>query len=141
MSCTLLSPRHLVPSGGADVGHELPSVIDRFRAILGQSRRELMTSPQEKKRLSYAKDRRNTYGENSKASRKGIPLAKARANRAERHAQDNLLSSAVAVDGAEALAEVELTVRSVEPRKWRKSPDKPLGQVLARRAARKKPGS
>ena len=100
-----------------------------------------MTSPQEKKRLSYAKDRRNTYGENSKASRKGIPLAKARANRAERHAQDNLLSSAVAVDGAEALAEVELTVRSVEPRKWRKSPDKPLGQVLARRAARKKPGS
>ena len=30
-------------------------------------------SPQEKKALSYAKDRRNTYGENDKSSRKNIP--------------------------------------------------------------------
>lgn len=28
--------------------------------------------PQEKKALSYAKDRRNDYGENDKGSRKGI---------------------------------------------------------------------
>jgi hypothetical protein len=30
-------------------------------------------SPQEKKALSYAKDRRNDYGENDKSSRKNIP--------------------------------------------------------------------
>ena len=30
------------------------------------------SSPQEKKRLSYAKDRRNDYGENDKSSRKNI---------------------------------------------------------------------
>jgi hypothetical protein len=33
-------------------------------------------TPQEKKRLSYQRDGRNTYGENDKASRKAIPLRK-----------------------------------------------------------------
>ena len=93
-----------------------------------------MKSPQEKKLLSYAKDRRNTFGENSKASRKGIPLAKARANRVERHAQDHLLSQAVAVTSEEALIAVEVAVRSTKPRQWRKSPDMPLSKYLARRA-------
>jgi hypothetical protein len=96
-----------------------------------------MTTPQEKKRLSYAKDRRNTYGENSKASRKGIPLAKARANRADRHAQDKLLSDAVGAAGPDDLANAELRVRTVKPREWKKSPDEPLGEVLARRRQRK----
>ena len=32
--------------------------------------------PQDKKRLSLLKDRRNSYGENSKSSRKNIPLSK-----------------------------------------------------------------
>jgi hypothetical protein len=96
-----------------------------------------VTTPQEKKRLSYAKDRRNTFGENSKASRKGIPLAKARANRAERHAQDNVLSVAAEVVEPDQLAEVELLVRSTKPRQWKKSPDKRLGEVLARRGLRK----
>lgn len=96
-----------------------------------------MTTPQAKKRLSYAKDRRNTFGENSKASRKGIPLAKERENRAERHAQDKLLSVAAEVIEPDQLAEVELLVRSTKPRQWKKSPDKPLGEVLARRELRK----
>jgi hypothetical protein len=95
-----------------------------------------MKTPQEKKRLSYSKDRRNSYGENSKASRKGIPLAKARANRAECHLQDHLLSGALKVDGDEHFAAVENSVRSTEPRQWRKSADMPLGQVLARRLLR-----
>jgi hypothetical protein len=92
-------------------------------------------TPQEKKRLSYAKDRRNVYRENSKASRKGIPLAKARANRA--HAQDHLLSQALVSAGADQLTSVETEVRGTKPREWRKTPDKPLGEALARRAARK----
>ncbi len=63
-----------------------------------------MKTPQEKKRLSYAKDRRYTFGENNKASRKGIPVAKARANRAVRHAQNYVLAQAVVSDGSNVLA-------------------------------------
>jgi hypothetical protein len=94
-----------------------------------------MKTPQEKKRLSYAKDRRNTFGENSKASRKGIPLRKARLNRAERHTQDHLL--AVAVTASEDdLASVDNQVKATEPRKWRKDPDTPRGEYLVRQARR-----
>jgi hypothetical protein len=96
-----------------------------------------MKTPQEKKRLSLAKDRRNTFGENSKASRKGIPLAKARANRSERHAQDHLLAQAAAGNSEEQLVAVEVQVRSAKPRQWRKSPDEPLGVVLAKRSVRR----
>jgi hypothetical protein len=38
-------------------------------------------SPQEKKALSYAHDRRNNFGENDKAARKAIPARKAGENR------------------------------------------------------------
>src|SRR4051794_29977698 len=41
-------------------------------------------SPREKKELSYDRDRRNTYGENDKASRKSIPLRKRLQNKRER---------------------------------------------------------
>jgi hypothetical protein len=91
-------------------------------------------APQEKKRLSYEKDRRNTYGENSKASRKGIPVAKARANRAERHTQDHVLATAVRLENSDGLTAVENLVCGTEPRYWRKDPDTPLGEVLDRKA-------
>lgn len=97
-----------------------------------------MKTPQEKKELSYSKDRRNTFGENSKASRKGIPLAKARANRAERHAQDHTLAETLKVDGGEQLSEIEHGVRATKPRQWRKSADRPLGEWLKRRQERAK---
>ena len=48
-------------------------------------------SPQEKKKLSYEKDRRNTYGESSGASRQGIPPRKKLANRKIRKADKSLL--------------------------------------------------
>ena len=51
-------------------------------------------TPHEKGALSLGKDRPNTYGENDKASRKGIPLAKARVNRANRRQDAQLLGSA-----------------------------------------------
>jgi hypothetical protein len=97
-----------------------------------------MRTPQEKKELSYSKDRRNVFGENSKASRKGIPLSKARANRAERHAQDHALSETLKVSDGEQLAEIEQSVHATKPRQWRKSADKPLGDVLERRLVHKK---
>ncbi|RQO45612.1 hypothetical protein DBV14_23640 [Variovorax sp. KBW07] len=96
-----------------------------------------MKTPQEKKQLSYAKDRRNTYGENSEASRKGIPLAKARANRAERHLQDTLLTAAVASCTEDQLTQIEGQVKGTPPRRWRKAADEPLGEVLANKASRK----
>jgi len=96
-----------------------------------------MKTPQEKKSLSYAKDRRNTFGENSKASRKGIPLAKARANRIERHAQDHLLAVAVVAQTEDALTSVEVSVRATKPRQWKKSPDAPLSEYLARKARKR----
>lgn len=96
-----------------------------------------MRTPQEKKRLSYAKDRRNVFGENSKASRKGVPLAKARGIRGERHEQDQKLSVAVSAQDEDTLVAVELAVRAPKPRQWKKTPDKPLQQVLARKARRK----
>jgi hypothetical protein len=96
-----------------------------------------MNTPQEKKRLSYAKDRRNTFAENSKASRKGIPLHKAREIRAERHSQNMRLAQSLGVAGVEALEVVENDVRATPPRTWKKDPDKPLGVFVARKLARR----
>lgn len=88
-------------------------------------------TPQEKD-LSLARDRRNNYGENDKASRKNIPRAKARVNRANRRADsvafgDVLGSPDEALDTAVADG-VEGRRRKV----WRKRPDEPLGHKLAR---------
>lgn len=91
-------------------------------------------TPQEKKHFGYEKDRRNTYGANSKASRKSIPLAKARGKRSERHTQNHVLATAVGVENSDALAAVENLVRSSQPRYWRKFPDTSLGEVLDRKA-------
>lgn len=97
-----------------------------------------MKTPQEKKLLSYAKDRRNTYGENSEASRKGIALTKARTIRSERHRQDTLLAAALGTQGEDHLTQVEGQVKGTPPRRWRKFPDKPLGEVLAGKTTRKR---
>jgi hypothetical protein len=80
-------------------------------------------TPQDKKRLSYAKDCRNTYGENDKSARRSIPRAKARQHRANRRVAHQVLTHA---------GEDELGL--IRPRtRWRKSPDTPLGQVVATR--------
>ena len=94
-------------------------------------------TPQEKKRLSYAKDRRNTFRENSKASRKAIPLSKALANRAERHVQNHRLAAAVDGQDTDSLVAVENHARATAPRAWRKHADMPLGEFLKWKAARK----
>lgn len=75
------------------------------------------------------------YGENNKASRKNIPRSKALDIRSERRAQDQTLARAHQVAESEQLDAIENDVRSTKPRPWRKSPDVPLGQALARRAS------
>jgi hypothetical protein len=90
-----------------------------------------MKTPPQKKSLSYAKDRRNTYGENNKGSRKTIQKNKAFEIRAERHTQNQRLTVALSsTDSTDDLVQVENTVRDTKPRQWKKSPDTPLGEVV-----------
>ncbi len=94
-------------------------------------------APQEKKALSYAKDCRNTYGENDKASRKIIPLRKAKVNRGYRRKVTQALheiSKEVDIEKAE-LAESE--ARNIKREYWKKSTDEPLGKVVERKLERR----
>lgn len=90
-----------------------------------------LKSPQDKKRASLELDRRNTYGENDKASRKNIPLAKARSIRAERRAVQQTI---VHVVFSEDPLAVECSAREVGLLKTRakfiKSPDSSLQSAL-----------
>jgi hypothetical protein len=91
-----------------------------------------LRTPQEKKRLSLAHDRRNTYGNNTKAARKVIPRKKRRAARAERHHTNAALSSEVRVADADLIVGLPIRVRGAKHRQWRKGPDQPLGEVIAK---------
>ena len=92
-------------------------------------------SPQEKKRLSLDRDRRNTYGQNDKASRKRIPLAKAASRRALRRKSNSVAAiwEKLSVDAAES--------RELAPngkrRRFRKSSDEPLRIVLQKKKAKR----
>ncbi|MEV4124415.1 hypothetical protein [Nocardia sp. NPDC049707] len=91
-------------------------------------------SPQEKKQLSYAKDRRNAYGENDKASRKNLPRKRARVHRANRHrAHQDLLAATGLVD-TETSDVAELRLRGRRPKEFRKQPDLSLGEYLRRKS-------
>lgn len=95
----------------------------------GQGGRRRARSPQEKKALSYVRDRRNDYGENDKASRAGIPRARARSHRLVRRAD------------REALRDVEAALETVPLKRakpaWKKTPDIALGLMLRRRRWRR----
>jgi hypothetical protein len=94
-------------------------------------------TPREKKQLSYAHDRRNTYGENQKSSRKNIPRSKQLSHQAERRTVRQSLVSAqgdVAEEVAdEAQSQVLRKGRMQRLGAFRKSPDTPLGEVIERR--------
>jgi hypothetical protein len=94
-------------------------------------------TPQDKKALSLAKDRRNVYGESPHGARKSIPKNKRFRARTERRAAkvplQTIDNEAVAVDAAAGRAE--------QKRKqswWTKLPDEPLGVVLAANRERRK---
>jgi hypothetical protein len=99
-------------------------------------------NPQEKKALSYTKDRRNTYGENDKGSRKSIRRNKRHPNRADRHRERQVLSTATGPTTAPAAAEqaeIKLLARksSWATRRWRKLPDVPLADKVTRSLRRR----
>jgi|SRR5580700_3200132 hypothetical protein len=87
-------------------------------------------SPREEKALSYARDRRNAYGGNSKAARKCIPRRKRLVNRANRHADQQLLSQATGAVDPDRAERTQQRVEGRERQSWRKMPDMPLGLVL-----------
>jgi hypothetical protein len=87
-------------------------------------------TPQEKKALSYAKDRRNAYGANDKASRNSIPKRKAEVNRAYRKNISDALKVIAGPIDLERADEVEHIARSVKRSDWKKFPDTPLGEVV-----------
>ncbi len=96
--------------------------------------------PQEKKRMSLERDRRNMYGENDKASRKLIPLGKQFSYMGLRRSVTQILSAAKGDvdeeirDSVELRAKVKATV--AKRKSFRKRPDVPLGEVLARTGKR-----
>jgi len=89
------------------------------------------TSPQDKKAQELAHDRRNTYGEHDKSSRRAIRLRKRWRSRLERQALRQ------ALDRSAATAE-DSGVDVPAPRgQWRKCPDTPLGELLRNRRHRR----
>ncbi len=98
-------------------------------------------TPKEKKRLSYEHDRRNTYGENQKSSRKNIPRSKQRSQQDERRSvrQTLVVAQGDVVDEAidEAQSQVLRRARIKRLKAFRKSPDRPLGEVIERRLRRR----
>ncbi|SDZ20663.1 hypothetical protein SAMN05421504_110271 [Amycolatopsis xylanica] len=98
-------------------------------------------SPQEKKALSYAKDRRNDYGENDKSSRKNIRRNKQFPNRADRHRERQVLATAagpVAFESAEK-AETRLAAKKSMwlTKGWRKWRDAPLADTVISKLQRR----
>ena len=99
-------------------------------------------SPQEKKSLSYAKDRRNDYGENDKSSRKSIRRRKREPNRADRHRERQVLAvvtrvaidQVIAADAERALAAKKSKWYTMQWRKWR---DAPLADIVVNRLRRR----
>lgn len=87
-------------------------------------------TPQEKKALSYAKDRRNNYGENDKSSRKNIPLSKSLQKRAYRKSANQILQNVKGETAIEDLEILENEVKSVKKGNWKKYPDVPLGEIV-----------
>jgi hypothetical protein len=115
-----------------------PSLRSHEEAVLST-----IKTPQDKKRQSYEHDRRNTYGENHKSSRKNISRSKQRSHQDERRSVRQVLSSAQAriasevADEAQSQALVKGRIKKLQG--FRKSPDRPLGEVVERRLRRRRP--
>jgi hypothetical protein len=94
-------------------------------------------SPQDKKKQSLQKDRRNTYGENSKSSRRNIRKGKQRSHMEERRLANAALSTIKGSLEEEVVevAELEARVRMIQSQReaFEKRPDTPLREVLDRK--------
>ncbi len=88
-------------------------------------------TPQEKKALSYERDRRNAYGESDKGSRKTIPARKAGENRKDRRKVNQSLVVLPTVEAATAeMIESDAVNDVFRVGGWTKSPDIPLADHI-----------
>lgn len=96
-------------------------------------------SPQQKKKYSYAKDRRNAYGERGANSRHAIRENKLHVERSRRHAENLVLHGAFGIPDEELLTIIENRVRSrpSSKKRFHKMPDAPLAQVVEYKLARR----
>ena len=99
-------------------------------------------SPQEKKRNSLLKDRRNVYGENPASSRKNIRRGKQRSHMQLRRALAEELRSlkGTNVEVPDEIVEARAKDRIVALARssFKKSPDQPLAVVVKRKIERRK---
>jgi hypothetical protein len=100
----------------------------------------IVKSPKEKKQLSLERDRRNTYGENSKSSRKSIQRGKQRRHMDERRTAGEVLRRLKGNIHEDEATDAELLVKSrmtdSQRRGFKKQPDSPLVEVLAAKKAK-----
>jgi hypothetical protein len=98
-------------------------------------------SAKEKKALSLKRDRRNIYGENPQASRKGIRRGKQRSHMEERRSAGKILSHlrerAEESDAIEADVLTKTAIVRSKHKAFKKTPDKSLGEVVKRKLARR----
>ena len=94
-------------------------------------------TPQEKKELSYERDRRNVYGRAPHASRKLIPLNKALRNRANRHYENQQVDYQGPVPDEDLADELGSSLHHRVPQEWKKYPDAPLGEVVAKKSRKR----
>jgi hypothetical protein len=87
-----------------------------------------MTSKR-KKELDYNKQRRNCYGENPAASRRGVRRRKGFLARAGRRQTTQQLGQ-IHDTNSELDDATELEIRHTPVQGWKKVPDKPLGQLV-----------
>ncbi len=89
-------------------------------------------TPQEKKALSYAKDRRNVYGESDKGSLVAIRRNKTFPTRAYRKAVNDVLHDTVGEIDLEKAELIDAKAKEIKRRQWKKYPDAPLGEFITR---------
>ncbi|MEM7703004.1 MAG: hypothetical protein AAF251_13780 [Pseudomonadota bacterium] len=95
-------------------------------------------SPQEKKALSYAKDRRNCYGESDKGARKTIPRNKAKGHRSLRRRAASSLSRYETLNEDEAALTENALVSDLDRLgRWKKAPDQTLADHLKQQGKRR----
>lgn len=101
-----------------------------------------LKNPRAKKAASLKRDRRSVYGENSKASRKNIPRAKARTHREERRAVHQAVAVPAELQMDLGLEQAENAVvkaaRDAKAHGFRKEPDVPLGEVIETKQKRRR---
>src|SRR5437762_11907224 len=91
-------------------------------------------SPKEKKSLSLKRDRRNDFGENSKASRKGIRRGKQRSHMQERRAVGSIVGRLRGEADENLAIEIDASAKGKilqsKLKAFKKMPDAPLGVVI-----------